>query len=136
MENINPLFWNGKIILDIGSGTKEMDKPQDAFPGARAFAVDPEFGGEIKANNAHGRIKGVVEALPFSDNLFDLVLSYYSFPMYFNASEIPPIICEMLRVIKPTGDVRLYPVYCKKWKTRLFLSISIIDNKNFKTSSE
>ncbi len=77
LETVNPLFWKGKTILDVGSGIKEMDKPQNAFPGATVFALDPEFGGEINANNAHARIKGVAEALPLIDNLFDLVLSYY-----------------------------------------------------------
>ncbi len=30
--------------------------------------------------------------------------------MYFSAKEIPPVVCEMLRVMKPSGEIRLFPV--------------------------
>src|SRR3989344_3606627 len=35
-------FWNGKKILDVGSGDK-FETPDDRFPGATVYAMDPLF---------------------------------------------------------------------------------------------
>lgn len=101
-------FWQGKSILDVGSGEK-MESPDRAFPGAKVFAIDPEFGkgGEVQSNSAHECRPGIVQNIPYPDESFDLVLCSrvltHIFPIDLEKS-----IRELVRVAKPDGEVRLH----------------------------
>jgi len=103
-------FWEGKFILDVGSGDKE-DDPSFYFPGAKICAIDPEFGpdGRVGWNTAHEKRIGVVREIPYDDDEFDLVLSSHSVPQHIFPAEMPRAISEMLRVMKPGGEIRLMP---------------------------
>lgn len=117
-------FWEGKVILDVGSG-KKGGNPADTFPGAKVCAVDPEFlapgekpprwtswfHGRIleSENTAHEKRWGAVQEIPYDDDKFDLVFSTHAVPQHIMPVDMPRAVLEMLRVMKPTGEVRLVP---------------------------
>jgi len=100
--------WEGKVILDIGSGNKWGD-PEATFPGAKMHAIDPEFEERIKWNTAHEKRQGVVQEIPYNENKFDLVLSSHAVPQHILPVDMPRAISEMIRVMKPGGEIRLAP---------------------------
>ncbi len=100
--------WEGKVILDVGGGDK-IEDPEIAFPGAKVCVIDPEIGGKIKFQSAHEKRKGVVQEIPYDDNKFDLVLSSHAVPQHIFPVYFPRAISEMIRVMKPGGEIRLTP---------------------------
>ena len=94
----------------MGSGDKWHD-PEDTFPGATVYALDPEFGklGRIKFNTAHVCTPGVVQHMPFPDSMFDFVFSSHAVPQHIYPVDMREAILEMTRVLKPTGEIRLAP---------------------------
>ncbi len=126
----DPMFWNGKKILDIGSGFKFTD-PEETFPKATIFAIDPEFGpgGRIASHTAHEIRQAIAQDIPCETNTFDFVLSSRAVPMDISITEIPKVLAETIRVAKPVGEIRLTP--CAK---RMHISgelIEILDNAGF-----
>lgn len=105
-----PRYWNNKIILDVGSGNK-WDDPSETFPGAKVCAIDPEFGrgGRIDWNTADETVPGIVQNIPYPNGSFDHVLSSHAIPQHVFPIDMPRAVYEMLRVMKPTGDVRMAP---------------------------
>ena len=83
-------------ILDLGAGTGAAN----AILGDRIIvALDPAP--EMLAlNDAHHRVVGVGEALPFGDGSFDAVLSAYVFR---NLDSVEGTMSEIHRVLRPGG---------------------------------
>lgn len=106
----NSIYWANKTLLDIGSGIK-YGNPSITFPGAKVYALDPEFGegGRIIHNTAHEIKLGIVQNIPYDNNLFDHVISSHAIPQHIYPIDMPIAVFEMLRVVKPSGDVRLTP---------------------------
>ena len=121
-------FWEGKRILSLGSG-KKSDDPDKVFEGGIVTAYDPLFFTGLEAtyssfpnivkknlaikpseNTAHRLVKGVGQQLPFADGSFDLVTSCFAVPMDVPEEEKVTALGEAVRVCKPGGEVRLYPV--------------------------
>lgn len=98
----------GERVLDVGSGTGNVAITA-AVEGATVVASDltPELLAQIPA---HAQAAGVtvdpreadVEALPFPDNSFDVVLSQFGH-MFAPRPEVA--VSEMLRVLKPGGRI-------------------------------
>lgn len=107
-QDRKPDYWEGKSLLDIGSGNKFTD-PGETFPGAMVYAIDPEFGRRVKGNTAHETRVGVVQEIPFDDNQFDWVLSANVVPEHIPLAEVPRAFSEMIRVMKPDGEIKLNP---------------------------
>lgn len=99
-------FWKGKEILDVGSAIKYSD-PEYTFPGATVRAIDPHF--ENIYNSAHEVRTGIAQDIPYEDNKFDLVVSSHAVPQHVFPRDVPECIAEMLRVMKPTGEIRMSP---------------------------
>ena len=99
--------FTDKVVLDIGSGTGRL-----AFAAAqkakKVYASDPvdclrEFiRDKIKEQGIKNMVvlDGVVEALPFEDNTFDIVMSACVFGDDYNAE-----YAEMARVVKSCGYI-------------------------------
>ncbi|HUW21604.1 MAG TPA: methyltransferase domain-containing protein [Candidatus Bathyarchaeia archaeon] len=102
--------WEGKKILDVGSGLK-FEPPDRAFPGARVYAIDPEFGkgGRLPhaSHTAHEKREAICQAIPYDDNKFDFVFASHSAPQSLGIEEVPRSLCELIRVMKPGGEIRL-----------------------------
>jgi len=100
--------WEGKSILDVGCGTK-WSYPDSTFPGATVCAIDPEIDGRIKVVSAHEKRKGIAQEIPYDDNKFDLVLSSHAVPQHVYPVDMPAAILDMIRVMKPGGEIRMVP---------------------------
>jgi ubiquinone/menaquinone biosynthesis C-methylase UbiE len=111
-KDIPKEYWKGKNILDVGSGIKWRD-PDHTFPGATIFAIDPEFANgsysRITINTAHNQRLGVVQEIPYDDNTFDHVVSSHAMPQHVYPIDHDKATSEMIRVMKPGGDIRLAP---------------------------
>lgn len=98
--------WRGKKVLEVGCGVG-TDCLQFARAGADMHAVDlTEKGVEITRRrlalnglSADVRV-GDAEALPFEDNLFDLV---YSWGVLHHSPDTEKAVSEAHRVLKPKG---------------------------------
>ena len=118
-EDFTDKDFKDKEILDIGSGSAQFAKwAKEHKLNANIYSLDPkaEFSHQEKV------VKAKSEALPFKDESFDLILSYASIPQVFSGKEyqknghdlIIRSIEEMLRVLRPEGEVRFGPVIDKK----------------------
>ena len=123
----------GKIILDIGAGTRRFAKEINALGiGAEVYSVDPIYYVSIdeidkqllkskenieyiKAFNTsevkQRTVAALGEELPFKDKRFDLVISNFCFPMYANNKrQVENFFTDIARVLKNSGEIRLYPL--------------------------
>lgn len=92
----------GKKLLDIGCGDGS-DLALLASRGAQVFGIDPsnEFLKKAQVNNPTGVfIKGVGEAIPCENTMFDVVVSKWAMQ---TSTNVPAILNEMARVTKPGG---------------------------------
>lgn len=115
----------GEAILDVGCGTGELTRRARERTGAqgRAIGIDPapEMIQVARRNAATARLEidfrvGVVEALPFPDATFDVVLS--SLMMHHLQGELKQAaLTEIYRALKPRG--RLVIVDLKRPTGRL-----------------
>jgi ubiquinone/menaquinone biosynthesis C-methylase UbiE len=108
LVGVKPEYWTGKTILDVGSGLK-MHNPEIAFPGAKVCAVDPQVGARVYSQTAHEVRKGVAQEIPYDDNKFDLVISSHAVPQHVSRPDFLRAISEMIRVMKPGGEIRMTP---------------------------
>jgi ubiquinone/menaquinone biosynthesis C-methylase UbiE len=95
--------------LDIATGTGEFGRAL-AARGARVIGLDAtdamiEQGRKFIEQAGIANMvfqKGIVQALPFEDDSFDIVSSRYAFHHF---ADPKPVISEMARVCKPGGHV-------------------------------
>ncbi len=91
-----------KKLLDVGCGDG-IDLHSLSKKGAVVYGLDPsdEFIQKAKKINPTGIIKeGVAESIPFSDEMFDIVISKWALQTCEN---IPKSLNEISRVLKPGG---------------------------------
>lgn len=104
-------FLNGRSILEIGHGPGHL-LMQMAQDGKEVVGVDlsPYMGRQarrrlLKVNLPAPIVRSMVQALPFSENSFDSVLS--TFPTEFVVD--PETITAVYRVLKPNGCFVIVP---------------------------
>jgi len=78
-------------------------------------------------------VTGFVQYLPFKENSFDETISLYC--LYHVKTGLNKAIGEMIRVTKPDGKIRIYPVYDVGFTYRLKNepSVSMIEAREAKT---
>ncbi|MFA6215511.1 MAG: methyltransferase domain-containing protein [Patescibacteria group bacterium] len=110
----------GKKILDVGAGAAQFAK------WAKEHRVSTEiYSLEPRKENLTGKDKSVVaqaEAIPFADESFDLVVSNAAIPNVYTGEgngdtakeKVMNSLAEMVRVIRPGGEIRLARVLRRK----------------------
>lgn len=108
-ESSNNLFYNqfdfnieNKKVLDVGCGDGS-DLFKISQKGAVVYGVEPseEFVKKAKELNSSGIIKeGVAENIPYSDAMFDVVVSKWALQ---TCSDLGRALGEIARVLKPDG---------------------------------
>jgi ubiquinone/menaquinone biosynthesis C-methylase UbiE len=102
-----------KKILDIGAGSAQFAKwASEHEISKNIFSLEP-FRENIPEGNKN--IVGVAESLPFDDESFDLVVSKAAIPNIYLAEgseeeilrKVTSSFHEMIRVLKPRGEIRL-----------------------------
>ncbi len=103
-----------KKILDIGAGRTDFAKwAKDHNVSSEIYSIDPHQKPKEKEKSA----RTFADKLPFQDNVFDLVVSCAAFPnVLFEeyGTKIKENFLEILRVVKPGGEIRLGRAL--KWK--------------------
>lgn len=114
----------GKKLLEVGSGVGDF-VAQANFNGVDAYGIEPYNGAfedleELvsrfsEAHNIGQKVKRAVgEAIPFEDNTFDVVYSYYAFE---HVEDPQKVLSESLRVLKPGGILYfVFPNYGSFWE--------------------
>lgn len=103
-----------KKILDVGSGSAQFAKwVKEHHAGSKVFSLEPNQELEEKTKS----VKAGAEAIPFKDEAFELVISNGAIPNVLQRSygedievvrkRVRNSLFEMMRVVKPGGEVRL-----------------------------
>ncbi len=108
-DKSNAAFYNqidfdlsGKKLLDIGCGDG-TDLACFAKKNAVIYGLDPsaEFINKAKVNNPTGIfVEAKGEAIPFENNIFDIVTSKWALQ---TSPDVKQILMEVARVLKPGG---------------------------------
>lgn len=104
----------GKRILDIGSGlNREFARQVYAAGGPVIISLEPRAAYEQCPEDSRlPLVAGYAQALPFSDQSFDFIVSSMSIPMWLtNKGDIQQAFEEAQRVLKPGGEGRFYPPF-------------------------
>lgn len=130
----------GEAVLEIGFGSGHCLKRivQSVGETGKAYGVDISTGmlevtkkrlGEAQLIDMVGLCLGDAAKLPYSDNAFDAIFMSFTLEL-FDSPEIPKVLEEVKRVLKPTGrlaiasmsresgksaPLRLYEWAHKKW---------------------
>jgi ubiquinone/menaquinone biosynthesis C-methylase UbiE len=97
----------GKAVLDVGCGTAAHLSEPIYTEAAELCGIDPDARALEYGRERLKRLKlteGYAEALPYSDNHFDLVVSLVALPYTDLERSIP----ECYRVMKPGGELHLH----------------------------
>lgn len=107
---------DGPRVLDAGAGTGALSRRMiSALPGLRPVLVDRSPGMLARAADLHApRAVASVQALPFADGVFDLVVSAW---VIETVDSPRAAVAEMLRVLRPDG-VLVYS-FCSRPMHRL-----------------
>jgi len=124
----------GKAILDVGSGLSDFIQEARAI-GAKAVKLDGIYSMRdiLLPEQKKDAVAGFAQYLPFKDNSFDETISLYC--LYHVITGLDKAIGEMIRVTKPDGKTRIYPVYDIGFTYRLKneSSVSMIEAREAKT---
>ncbi|CAM3479258.1 class I SAM-dependent methyltransferase [Paenibacillus lupini] len=121
--------WIEEAAIEIESSTAKLEKLKEHFDWSYYGSLDQHRAGRIKSlerfrehlMSAEGRgryIAGSLPHLPFKDDSFSLVLCSHFLFLYaehFGYEFHKQSILELMRVCKPGGEVRIYPLHSLKW---------------------
>jgi SAM-dependent methyltransferase len=121
-----------KKILDVGAGSAQFAKwAKEHGVSDKIFSLDPM---PKYLEEKEKSVAARAEAMPFGDNSFDIVVSNCAIPNMYAALDSNETIKqktekgfrEMLRVLKPGGEIRLAGVlFGERYDARRILSRSI-----------
>ena len=111
----------GKKILDIGSGRKETFSKEASQFGAEVYSMTPLLREQYHRKLAKELLKsgrrwqkrsvaGRSQNIPFIDGIFDIITANWSVSAYTHGRELTLSLEEMLRVLKPDGEMYLTPI--------------------------
>lgn len=90
-----------KLVLDVGSGDAEL-----AGLANRIIRIDPAY--ELwRPQNPHDAVTAIGHFLPFRSEVFDEVFA--SFCLYHVRTALTEVLCEMHRVTKIGGKIKIFP---------------------------
>lgn len=147
----------GKTILDLGAGFRQVardcerlslakvcsiaDVRTDWYPiletldRARMMEKDSE---ELELWRRVNRksLEGLMQELPFADNSFDMVVSRDALTHVFESAAVMAMgMMEALRVVKPEGEVLIFPGWMKNWQEhemeRVWRALDRLDREHF-----
>jgi SAM-dependent methyltransferase len=102
---IEPGFYNGKRLLDVGCGPRgSLDWATQA---AARVGIDPLADEYVRLGadaEAMEYLEGVAERMPFTDASFDVVGSFNSLD---HVDDVPCAVAEIARVLAPGGTFLL-----------------------------
>lgn len=98
----------GKTVLDVGSRDSNFVDTVNSGITNLAIGLDPDYE-HIKPASKYSKTVGVVQYLPFINNVFDEVVASHTL-MFIDPEDIPNILLEMTRVTKTFGHIKVYPV--------------------------
>lgn len=105
----------GKRILDVGSGDSGFTAAAKTWGAKIAISLDPTYSSKppIQFFNTESLpenpIAGLAQILPFRDDIFDETIAMWSILHIRSGRDL--VIPEMLRVTKPGGHVRIFPLF-------------------------
>lgn len=103
------------VILDIGSGSAQTfarEMKERKF-NAKVISVEPRLGDaqETEKQSELVAVAAIGQQLPFESESVECVYAMWSVPYYVEGKdEIVKIVREMLRVVKPGGTLRAFPI--------------------------
>jgi len=106
----------GKLILDVGTGYPLFAMECAEQNIARVVALEKNFESFGLARNSLAAKEfclaiGCAEQLPFTDEMFELVITLFSVPILCQIEKnVSHTINEMCRVAKPGGEIWLAPL--------------------------
>lgn len=102
LTNLSESYGSNSVILDFGCGYGYAGPLiKRRFPNAKLFGVDIRKPLKKKLLELYSSfsIQQVDSSLPFSDNFFDIIVSFFVFHFYVSDNQI----AELSRVIKKNG---------------------------------
>lgn len=109
----------GKIVLDLGSGEKEIfsKELENENITAKVFSLNPDYKRDIDRSRVlelpgwqRKSVAGIGQLIPFKDNTFDYIFGLYSVTIFLHNFEASRLTFkEIARVLKPGGQARLAP---------------------------
>ncbi|SFE97865.1 Methyltransferase domain-containing protein [Paenibacillus catalpae] len=122
--------WIEEAAAEIDTSTAKLDKLRDYFDWSYYGSLEQHREGRLESlrrfrehlHSAEGRsryIAGSLPGLPFRNDTFSLVLCSHFLFLYaeqFGFEFHKQSILELMRVCKPGGEVRVYPLYSLGWK--------------------
>ncbi|GLX69272.1 class I SAM-dependent methyltransferase [Paenibacillus glycanilyticus] len=126
----NSAQWIAEAAVEIETSTEKLKKLREHFDWSYYGSPEQHREGRIESlkrfsdhlQSADGRsryIAGSLPNLPFQDHAFSLVLCSHFLFLYaeqFGFAFHKQSILELMRVCKPGGEVRIYPLYSLGWK--------------------
>ena len=127
---LSPESFTGLSVLDVGSGKSFLAQeliekgiqtkiasldPIRVPEGSQEWGWDQNpnrFSADITKKAKEKFVFGMAEGIPFQDNSFDRLIVSYSGPYYARTeAHINEQLREMLRVVKPNGEIYIVPLY-------------------------
>lgn len=122
--------WLEEAAAEIEASTAKLDKLREHFDWSYYGSLEQHREGRVQSlerfrvhlQSTEGRsryVAGSLPELPFEDNTFSLVLCSHFLFLYagqFGFEFHKQSLLELMRVCKPGGQVRVYPLYSLGWK--------------------
>ncbi|GMK45655.1 hypothetical protein PghCCS26_27830 [Paenibacillus glycanilyticus] len=127
---LDTVAWLEEAAAEIETSTAKLDKLREHFDWSYYGSLEQHREGRLQSlerfrmhlQSVEGRSRyaaGSLPELPFEDYAFSLVLCSHFLFLYaeqFGFEFHKQSLLELMRVCKPGGEVRVYPLYSLGWK--------------------